>query len=190
MKRLLLLFAVAGSITAAKAQAPHVEFGLKAGVNIATLKVEDVDEAYDNRTSLNAGGFAHIHVTNRFAVQPELFFSAQGAESGETQYEMNYLNLPVLAQYMFGNGIRLQTGPQIGYLMKANMEMGDEEMDVKDRFNKTDFSWVFGASYLTKARIGIDARYNLGISNVNENSDPKVKNRVFSVGLFYQFRGH
>ncbi|MGZ5246532.1 MAG: porin family protein [Flavitalea sp.] len=192
MKRFLLVLAIAGTFTAAKAQShtsrAHAEFGVKAGLNVATLNVKDVDDSYDNRKSAHLGVLMHYHITDRFALQPELVFSAQGAEMGNTQFEMNYLNLPVLAQVMFGEGFRLQTGPQVGYLLSAKREIGDDEVDVKNSYNKTDFSWVFGASYITKARVGIDARYNLGLSNVNENSSPKISNNVFQVGLFYQFR--
>ena len=31
-----------------------------------------------------------------------------------------------------------------------------------------DFSWVFGLGFLTAANIGIDARYNLGPSNIEK----------------------
>jgi opacity protein-like surface antigen len=192
MKRLLLVLAIAGTFTAAKAQEhtsrAHAEFGIKAGLNVATLSDKDANDAYSNRKSAHIGALLHYHITDRFALQPELMFSAQGAEQGNTQFEMNYLNLPILAQVMFGDGFRLQTGPQVGYLLSANRETGDDEVDVKDSYNKTDFSWVLGASYITKARVGIDARYNFGISNVNENSSPKIRNNVFQVGLFYQFR--
>ena len=192
MKRLLMVLAFAGTFTAANAQShtsrAHAEFGIKAGLNVATLSDKDGYDDYSNRKSAHIGALLHYHITDRFALQPELMFSAQGAEQGDRQFEMNYLNLPILAQVMFGDGFRLQTGPQVGYLLSAKREMNEDEVDVKDSYNKTDFSWVLGASYITKARVGIDARYNFGISNVNENSSPKIRNNVFQVGLFYQFR--
>ena len=70
--------------------------------------------------------------------------------------------------------------------MDVQIEASWKEI-LKDEFNKIDFSWVFGASYITTMGIGFDARYNLGLSNINESDAVKVKNRVFSVGLFYQF---
>jgi hypothetical protein len=60
-----------------------------------------------------------------------------------------------------------------------------------DKNNKPyDFSWVFGLGYkMPKMNLGIDARYNLGLTTVNEpTGDPaKNKNSVFQFGIFYLF---
>jgi hypothetical protein len=132
---------------------------------------------------------AHIHLSRSFAIQPEVVFSAQGAEYGNTKLKANYVNIPVLAQYMFGNGFRLQTGPQLGILAGSEVKNGSTETDLDDVFKTTDFSWSFGTSYLTKSGLGLDARYNLGLSNINKNDNgAEIKNRVWQLGLFYQFR--
>ena len=48
----------------------------------------------------HSGIFFHLHLSKHFAVQPELMYSAQGAEhittTTETQLELGYLNLPIL----------------------------------------------------------------------------------------------
>jgi hypothetical protein len=61
--------------------------------------------------------------------------------------------------------------------------------NVDDRdFKNTDFSWAFGLGYLATSGLGVDARYNLGISNINNTSrTADVRNSVFQFGLFYQF---
>lgn len=167
------------------------DIGIKGGLNVANLKIEDFDDA-ETIMSFYAGLLAHIHVTDNIAVQPELFFSGQGAKttiSGtEFKTKLGYLNMPVLLQFMFGEGFRVQTGPQVGYLLSAKAKNGGE-VDIKDDFKKVDFSWPIGASYVTGSGFGIDARYVFGISNVSEESTQKVMNRVFSVGIFYQFHG-
>ena len=57
------------------AQSPNVQLGLKGGVNIASLNVENgVD--FNSRASFYVGGLAHIHVSPHFAVQPEIYYSA------------------------------------------------------------------------------------------------------------------
>ena len=168
-----------------KAKTAHAQFGLKAGVNIADIHVDNGE--YDSRTGFYAGGLAHIHITRHFAIQPEVMYSSQGAELGSAKYKDNYINVPVLAQYMTNNGFRLQTGPQVGFLTSAKNKTGNIELDVKDQMNTVDFAWSFGASYLSKTGLGLDARYNLGLSNVNDNESVEAKNRVFQVGAFYQF---
>jgi hypothetical protein len=168
-----------------------VKLGIKGGVNFATFHsayAADNLTDYNGITSFNAGGLAHIHVAPHFAVQPELYYSRQGAEYGAVKTDLGYLNLPVLAQYMVGNGFRLQTGPQVGFLLSAKYKTGEIENDIKDNYHSAEFAWAFGASYqFPGTGVGVDARYNLGITDANDEVNRRVKNRVVSVGLFYQF---
>jgi|SRR5436190_10867271 len=170
-----------------KAQTPDVHFGLKAGVNFSTIKISDGDY-YDSKTGFHVGGLAHIHVAKHFAIQPEVLYSTQGANRGSTKHKENYINVPVLGQYMTNTGFRLQTGPQVGFVVSAKSETGDVEVDIKDQVNTVEFGWSFGASYICKFGFGLDARYNLGISNITETESVTAKNRVFQVGAFYQFQ--
>jgi hypothetical protein len=82
---------------------------------------------------------------------------------------------------MFDNGFRLQAGPQWGFLVSA---------DNKDDINPIDFGVGFGVSYIIPSTgFGIDARYNLGLSNINKDDVVKSTNRGLQLGLFYIF-GH
>jgi len=166
----------------------NVQFGLKGGINVASLNVDnEVD--FSSRTSFHLGGLAHIHVSPHFAVQPEVYFSGQGGKDGGETVRLNYINIPFLLQYMAGGGFRLQTGPQLGILVSAEDELDHVSVDIKDNLNTADFAWTFGASYLIpNSSLGIDARYNLGISNIRDDGGSNTQNRVFSIGMFYQFR--
>ena len=88
---------------------------------------------------------------------------------------------------MAGNGFRLQTGAQLGFAVSSKVESGDVEVDNNDDVKTFDFSWSFGASYIGAQGLGVDARFNLGITNIYEPDVPEVRNRVFQVGIFYQF---
>ena len=80
---------------------------------------------------------------------------------------------------------------QIGFLLSAKASAGGTSVDVKSDFKSTDFSWAFGLGYLTTANVGIDARYNLGLSNIENtsgtNSTGTLKNTVIQIGVFYLF---
>jgi hypothetical protein len=169
-----------------KAQSADTHFGLKAGLNISTLDVKNGID-FDSKAGFYFGGLAHVHLSPHFAVQPEIVYSAQGGKDGEDKWKVNYLNVPVLFQYMTGEGLRLQTGPQIGFAVSSKIKTGDIEQDIKDDVNTVDVSWTLGASYLFPEGVGVDARYNFGLTNVNDAETPEVRNRVFQVGLFYQF---
>jgi len=193
MKTILSVILLLSLTVLAKAQSADTHFGLKAGLNISSLDVKDgVD--FDSKAGFHIGGLAHVHLSPHFGIQPEIVYSEQGGKDGEDKWKINYLNVPVLFQYMTGSGFRLQTGPQLGFAVSSKIKSGDVERNIKDDVNTVDVSWAIGASYLFPEAIGIDARYNIGITNVNDAETPEVRNRVFQIGLFYQFmnttRGH
>jgi hypothetical protein len=189
MKRIFLtLIAAVSMIVTTNAQ---VNFGAKAGLNLYKIAVDEGD-ASDLKAGIHLGVLAHIHLTEQMAVQPELVYSMQGAKSeiggDKVTLNLNYLNIPVLLQYMFDNGFRVEAGPQIGVLASAKSKFDDNSVDVKDSFNSIDFSVPLGIGYISPNGFGVDARYNIGLSNVNENDDSKAWNRGFQIGVFYQFQ--
>ncbi|MGV3640811.1 MAG: porin family protein [Adhaeribacter sp.] len=172
------------------ASAQEVHFGLKAGLNAAMLTVKNQGET-EFKPGLHAGGLAHIHLTRKFALQPELLYSGQGGKQviSNTEFKTNlhYLNLPVLVQYMFDNGFRLQAGPQVGFLLKAQREWNSTEANVIGEYKAIDVSLPVGVSYVSHSGLGVDLRWAFGLNNINDvgNDLPVIRNQVGQVGLFY-----
>src|SRR5665647_2457764 len=148
--------------------AGHINIGIKGGVNVYNVH-NDYNTKYDPRIGFNFGLLGHIHLNNHFAIQPEIVYSAQGAkqtvDNGTNKLNLDYINVPVLLQYMFDNGLRLQAGPQVGFLVSAKSKTGNNSIDVKNDLKPIDFGASIGASYVfPPTGFGIDARYNLGLS--------------------------
>ncbi|WP_162944698.1 porin family protein [Flavisolibacter nicotianae] len=168
------------------------KFGLKAGLNVATLKYSNNAEA-DYRSGFHVGALAHVHITPSFSLQPEIYYSSQGAKIPYNGDKMNlgldYINVPVLLQYNFANGFRLQGGPQVGFLVGVSDKVNGAEMNAytTDNFKTVEVAIPLGVSYLGYSGFGIDARYNIGLSNINQVTPPTAKNKVFQVGAFYLF---
>ncbi len=186
------LLIVIGMVSTANAQ--KVNIGIKAGVNVYTIH-NDNNVNYDAKTGFHAGLIGHIHLNKQIAVQPELVYSAQGAEYSvggvKTKFKLGYINVPVMLQYMFHNGFRLEAGPQVGVLVSAKSETNNNSTDIGDNLNTVDVAVGFGAGYVhPKSGLGFDARYNLGVSNINENGSVKSTNRGFQLGVFYLFHHH
>lgn len=184
MKKIFLLFVMAGSFAVAKAQ---VTYGAKAGLNISTIGGSDAD-GVKAKAGLYLGGFVGIPVAESFSINPELVFSMQGAKAegdDDVKVNMNYLNLPVLARYTTQSGFFAETGPQFGFLLSAKYKVDGDSEDIKDSFKKLDLSWGLGVGYLSKSNIGVNARYNFGLSKLDEDGEGKTFNRVFQVGVFY-----
>ena len=169
----------------------HVNFGIKGGVNLYNVH-NDNDTKYDLKVGYHFGVLGHIHLKPHFAIQPEIVFSTQGAkykiDNEVNNYNLNYINVPVLFQYMFDNGFRVHAGPQLGFLVSAKAKNDNNTTDLKDDLNTVDFGLSIGASYIfPPTGFGVDARYNFGFTNINKDSSVKSSNRGFQLGLFYIF---
>ena len=174
------------------AKAQHASFGLKGGLNISNIHNSN-GTYYNPAAGVHAGGLVHIHLTKHWAVQPELVFSTQGAKfrnaGTETNYNLSYVNVPVLAQYMFANGFRVQAGPQVGFLVHAASRNNELKQHTMDDYNKVDLALSAGASYqIPNSGFGLDARFNLGVTDISKNNAVNSTNRGFQAGVFYLFR--
>ena len=185
MKKVILCAVTLLSSIVLFAQDP--KFGLKAGLNLATV----TGSGGDLKPGFNGGVLAHIHITPAFSLQPEVMYSNQGTKySSDHKLLLNYINVPLLLQYNFDNGFRLQGGPQVGFLIEAKDKNQNVEYDVKNGYNTVDFSIPLGLSYLGYSGFGVDARYNIGVTNVVKNSPTTYRNSVLQFGLFYLFDHH
>ena len=187
MKKTAIITASLFLLFTAKAQQAH--FGLKGGVNISQLNFNN-NTTTDSKVGVHAGFLAHIHASKTWALQPELLYSLEGAQqkigNSKVTYNLNYLNVPVLLQYMFSNGFRLEGGPQIGFLLSAKTKTGSITVN-NNSFKSTAFSIPLGLGYLTSSGVGLDARYVFGLSNIHDSeNDPTIQSNVFQLGLFYQ----
>lgn len=200
MKKVILtIIAVLGF---AFANAQDVKFGIKGGINLSTL-TGDVED-FSSKVGFQLGGFAEFKVSDKFFIQPELLYSAQGAKYKETEsyysykekMNISYLNIPVVAKYYVVDKFSVEAGPQIGFLLGAKSKWeetyagqknsGDEDM--KDSFKTVDFSLNVGAGYDFTENIAAGIRYNFGLSNISDFGDNlKVHNNVISLSVGYKF---
>lgn len=205
MKKTLLILALfAGTLVHAQTSTtstrnkPIMTLGLKGGLNLANVE-SDIYPNSETRKGYHVGLLAHIHLSPHIALQPEATYSTQGFKqtisSGfEIKGKLDYVNVPVLFQYMY-RGFRLETGPQAGFLVNAEGKYNnDREDQLRNNLKDVDFSWDLGASYLSVLGVGVSARYNYGINNINKSisapgvTNTELSNRVWQFSLFYQFR--
>jgi len=194
MKKLLLTAAAVFALTTVNAQ--DITFGVKAGVNFANINVSDPDENSDPITSFHFGGTVEFSISETFSVQPELLYSAQGSSNSENNegfgkvvLNLDYIYLPIMVKYYVAEGLSLEIGPQIGFLIKAESGTDDISVDVKDVIKSIDFGLNFGAGYKLESGLNFAARYNLGLSDISDVDDSasKVKNGVFQLSVGYTF---
>ncbi len=186
----------------------QVRFGLRAGVNLASLELDDENTATDyntnSKTSFQAGIFVNIPIGGMFRLQPEVSYVGQGSKvngnfisnplnKGSYELDYSYIAVPIMFQLQTNGGFFVEAGPQIAFLVRAKEDQqSGNDPDVKDKLRTTDFGAAAGIGYLSRIGLGINARYVHGFSNVynNDNAPASVKNAEISnrgvqIGLVY-----
>ena len=166
--------------------AQDFQFGAKAGANFANITGDDVEDA-STRTGFHLGAVAHISISDRFGIQPELIYSQQGSKDDEfdVTLKIDYLNLPILADITLVDGLSIQAGPQFGFNINSKAEDGDgNEGDIED-VNTLDLNAAFGAQFKLPNGLFFQGRYNLGLSDIVEDADANNSNISLSIGYFF-----
>lgn len=176
---------------------PH--FGIKGGVNFATINGNDFDSP-DARTSFHVGALVQFPLTEMFSLQAEALYSGEGFKTNipsglfggdsndEVEYQLDYINVPILARVYVIQGLSIDVGPQFDF--KVNEEFdGDPGNDDGDwEVSKAKDFGVSAAGGLTfETGIGLFAtgRYTIGLTDVFEDQD--AKNAVWQIGIGYKF---
>lgn len=174
--------------------AQSTRFGVKGGLNLSTVVGGDVEDT-KSLVGFHVGGFAEIKVVEKFFIQPELLYSAQGTKfdgpfGEDFDTKLNYLNIPVLAKYYIVEKFSVEAGPQLGILLSAK---ADGE-DIKDYTRSVDFGFNIGAGYNFTDNLSIGLRYTIGLSPISDkdidNEDDyydSAKNSNLALSLAYKF---
>lgn len=181
MKKIMFSLLILMLVTIVNAQNDSSRFGLIGGGNLANITNAGNNK---NLIGFNAGVFAEFKLSEKFAVQPEVMYSAQGAASDSSydpvKLKLNYINIPVMAKLYVADEFNIMAGPQIGFLASAKLR----ETDIKDSVKKTDFGFNFGVGYDINDDVFVQARYNMGLTGfTKEEFDTPSKNSVFQLSL-------
>ena len=172
-------------------------WGFRGGLNLNKIEGRSFKDEFKYNYFL--GGFMQINITKKFGIQPELSFVQTSAEQsdditviyddlfldgGQKKAKLDYLKLAGLLNIDIGPSqrVKLQLGPQWGMLLD---EAVDSVKTPKDIFKKGEFS-MLGGLMLQLPLIHIGARYELGISNINDiDNRDKWKSQAwqFYVGI-------
>ena len=201
MKKLILGIALFGGLSAANAQ---IDLGVKGGLNFPTLSGDSrqlIGDQTKFRTDFYVGGYANYKVTDQISFQPELLYSKQGAgikNSGNSNSKIvtHNINIPLMGRYEIMEGLNVEFGPQLGFLVSAKGKTEEGKTDTKvkitDSFKTFDFGLNFGAGYKVTDELEINARFTKGLSNINNyfpegiNDNYKITNTYFSIGVAYK----
>lgn len=157
-----------------------MQFGIKGGINYSDLSVDNVK----NETAItgyHAGVYARINISDHFAMQPEVLYSAKGAKVdllpyGTTTFKLNYVDVPLLAVYRINKNINIHAGPYFSVLIDAAAKnnSSDSTFNFEKEIDKHNFQTE---DYGISAGLGFDilffnlgVRYNRGLQTISKSN--------------------
>lgn len=191
MKKLFLAVVamMVSAATFAQNEAGQITIQPKVGVNIANIT--DAVGA-DPRIGLAAGAEFEYGLTDNIGLSAGVLYSMQGAKASEESVDytlkLDYLNVPILANFYVAKGLALKLGVQPGFKLSSKVK-GEAsgvtaELEVEDGVKSIDLSIPVGLSYQYQ-NIVFDARYNWGVTKIIDDADSK--NSVFQITVGYKF---
>lgn len=201
MKKVIVVVFVLFSMTSfgQKNKKNDVEFGVNLGYNLFNVGTSDGNA--DSGSGVNVGLAADYFFSNRWSIKGKLIYDQKGWKNGffndldtgysyTTDYNLNYLTVPVMANWHFGSKRNwyLNFGPYAGFLLGATETTNDR--NVKDAFNSTDFgiSFGIGVKIPVSDKLKISLEYDeqdgfTDIFKVNSGSDAKNSRGSFNIGV-------
>ncbi len=192
------MMAVVALMATVSANAQQMFIKPMVGGTLATLTGDT--EGNKMKLGLVAGAEFGYNINDMFAVTAGALVSLQGSKFDDNSYQkdvttnLTYLNVPILANVYIAPGLAIKAGVQPGFLLSRKTKL-DELMDIgswtsveytsTDGMKKVDFSIPLGLSYEISDFV-IDARYNLGLTNINDTDSYKSKNSVIMLTVGYK----
>lgn len=193
---MMAAFAVAALTANAQGEVGTLTLQPKIGMNLASIVNGKEIRGYDSKVlvGLTGGIEAEYVVANKFSVALGALYSKQGcAFDVPVDYDhisLDYLNIPIVANYYIIPGLAIKAGIQPSFLMGAKDKWKEDghsdSEDVKKYLKKFDLAIPLGASYEYK-NVVFDVRYNLSVLRLNKDKwDKNIRNSVIQFTLGYK----
>lgn len=162
MKKIILIAIAVFAFSYTNAQ--NAKFGVKGGGVFASSKIMI---GHPN-TGFYLCGFSDVTISEKFHVQPEVLYVYIK--------ELSQIQVPVHAKIPIIEDFSLFSGPDFGFVLNG-------DSNVKS-FN---FGLDFGASVDISEDFSLDAKYNLGLTNLVKDGNSSSKINALFFGLGYKF---
>jgi hypothetical protein len=223
MKRILFIMALLCSKAATVSAQTYLI--PKAGLTISKFSLAENNDNISSLAGFAAGAAVNFKLGPTLSLQPELLFIQKGGsatfkqnigdgilETTTTDVTVNYLELPVLAKAMFGNGkiqYYVNAGPSISYGLggktdyslnrnlggeivheesaKGEVRFGDAPAEYQAQHiyfnNRIDIGIQFGGGVFIANKVLVDLRYGMGLTKLDDEAQPKNRNFQVTLGV-------
>lgn len=217
-----LLFILSVIISSFSFAQSTTSFGARVGISSAGMRGDAVNNLNNilgstngmvttkNITGFFAGTYASIPVSTGVFIEPGLYYSQKGYEltgslnlkgvsflgaNAKAQLQSQYIDMPLLLKINAG-GLQIFAGPQISYLMQADLHTSagllgvnllNSKIDATNQFNRWDAAVTGGIGYEFANGLNIMASYDYGLSKLDANKNVNSYNDVVKVGIGIRF---
>ena len=211
MKKIALVCFLALTVFTVQAQFRIIP---KVGVTASTVgrsqayKDASKQSNTDNPFSIgfSAGAGFELSVGDIFSIQPEILYTQKGYklkdQDGSLQFKLNYVEIPVLLKFSFGEEDELRffgyAGPYVGYALngsynfqiasasrKGKLKFAEEPANYtgtdayvsKDEANRLDIGAYVGAGVgypLGSGELTLEGRYGYGFTNFEKDATGRM----------------
>jgi hypothetical protein len=223
MKHILLSVIFVNTILFSYAQKAKLEYGFQSGLNISTAYGTSIAKDYRSPLmGLHVGGHIKLNQSQHWGIKFLLSYdqigwsynslviennTGSGLLNVDMLIKLNYLNLPMLAEYSFGKKVKIHVngGPFMGILLNNKIVTKLNEPVPPNEQAKTETSSDYrkkmnvGLSLGSGIQIPLDSKLkldfnlmnNLGLSNIyksntSEVGDIKTNAFTISAGLTFE----
>ncbi|MCX6640408.1 MAG: outer membrane beta-barrel protein [bacterium] len=180
-------------------KAQKVRFGIEGGLNLSNIYGSDAGlDGLKGKMGLLAGAFITFNLSNRFAIQPEILWTAKGFRQEYSyldssinatinvkyKWMLSYLEMPVYLKFSFPLGssadYTLMIGPTVSCLLKPRYELkataaGYEDYNESGKINdvvKLDYGLSAATGFdfnLGKIQLFVNARFSMSLSSFDDS---------------------
>ena len=161
------------------------------------------DDDAITRIGLVAGAELGYQASSLLSISAGALYSQQGADSDSQglngTLKMDYVNIPILANFYVVDGLAFKVGIQPGFLINDKIKVSangvSAEVGLKEAYkaagfdadiSSLDFAIPLGISY-EFSHIVLDARYNLSLTKAISAYGESTKHSTFQITLGYKF---
>ena len=207
MKRpttVLVIALCAGLLALPQPARPDVQFGIKAGGNMARptgINAQNPSATLKNMVGFNGGVFLALHFGRIVTLQWEALYTMKGAsyvgldDTFTEKLYADYIEVPLLLKLRVPFPVIqpfVFAGPSLGFRLQEKLEANGQEVPLTENIlKKNDYGAIFGAGLNLGRDFMVDVRYSLGmqkvISTVQGEVQPDFRNGVWSASLGIAF---
>lgn len=176
------------------------EFGGNIGANLSNVTTSEGLANSNPLFSYQIGLTGEYYFAYSWGVKMKLIYDKKGWADGfledenfntmTTDFELNYLTIPVMANWHFGRTKNwyLNFGPYVGFLLSA--QDSESQTDLKDYLNSTDVGLALGIGHKfeinDRTHIFVEYDGQSGLTDIfeeNSGSAVRMSRSSFNVGV-------